>query len=51
MFEKIDEERAQKLIDLLASEQFGQIIITDTHSDRVKKHFENGNKSIKFVDL
>lgn len=51
MFEKIDEERAQKLIDLLGSEQFGQIIITDTHSDRVKKHFENGNKSIKFVDL
>ena len=51
MFEKIDEQRAQKLIDLLASNQFGQILITDTHSDRVKKHFENGNKSIKFVDL
>lgn len=51
MFEKIDEARAQKLIDLLSSEQFGQILITDTHSDRVKKHFENGNKSIKFVDL
>ena len=51
MFEKIDEERAQKLIDLLSSEQFGQIVITDTHSERVKKNFENGNKSIKFVDL
>ncbi|MEZ4804681.1 MAG: DNA replication and repair protein RecF [Bacteroidia bacterium] len=51
MFEKIDENKAQKLIDLLDSEEFGQIIITDTHSDRVKKHFENGKKNIKFVDL
>lgn len=51
MFEKIDGERAQKLINLLNSEDFGQIIITDTHADRVKKHFENGNKSINFASL
>jgi DNA replication and repair protein RecF len=51
MFEKIDEDRAQKLIDLVCTDSFGQIIITDTHSERVRKHFENGNKNINFVEL
>jgi DNA replication and repair protein RecF len=51
LFEKIDEARAQKLIDLLQTNAFGQILITDTHSQRVKKHFENGSKTIKFVSL
>ncbi len=51
MFEKIDEERAQKLIDLVCTDEFGQIIITDTHPERVRKHFENGNKNINFVAL
>lgn len=51
LFEKIDEQRAQQLIDLLCSEKFGQIIITDTHEERVRKHFENAQKSINFVAL
>jgi DNA replication and repair protein RecF len=51
LFEKIDEVRAQKLIDLLQTDAFGQILITDTHSQRVKKHFENGSKTINFVGL
>lgn len=51
MFEKIDEERAQRLIDMLMTDQYGQIILTDTHIERVRKHFENANKSINFVEL
>lgn len=51
MFEKIDEQRADKLINLLCSDEFGQIIVTDTHFQRVRKHFENENKSINFVEL
>ncbi len=51
LFEKIDEERAQQLINLLETDKFGQIIITDTHAARVRKHFENGLKSINFVEL
>ena len=51
MFEKIDEVRAQRLIDMLGSDQFGQIVLTDTHIERVRKHFENVNKSINFVEL
>ena len=51
MFDKIDEVRAQRLIDMLSSDQFGQIVLTDTHIERVRKHFENVNKSINFVEL
>ncbi len=51
MFEKIDEVRAQRLIDMLSSDTFGQIVLTDTHIERVRKHFENVNKSINFVEL
>jgi len=51
IFEKIDEERAEKLIDLVCAQNFGQIIITDTHSERVRKYFDNKNKSINFVEL
>jgi len=51
LFEKIDEERAQLLINLISSAEFGQIIITDTHEERVKKHFENVKKTISFVEL
>lgn len=51
MFEKIDETRAQKLINHLCSGEYAQIIITDTHLDRVRNHFENANKSINFVEL
>jgi DNA replication and repair protein RecF len=51
MFEKIDEVRAQRLINMLGSDQFGQIVLTDTHIERVRKHFENVNKSINFVEL
>lgn len=51
IFEKIDEERAEKLIHLISQESFGQIIITDTHAERMRKYFENINKSTKFVEL
>ncbi len=38
IFEKIDETRAQRLMELVESEGFGQILITDTHHQRVEKH-------------
>lgn len=40
IFEKIDEERAQRLIDMVGASGYGQILITDTHSSRVETHFQ-----------
>jgi DNA replication and repair protein RecF len=40
IFEKIDEQRAQRLIDMVGTSGYGQIIITDTHASRVETHFQ-----------
>lgn len=40
IFEKIDAGRAGKLMELVARDFFGQIIITDTHEQRVKAHLD-----------
>jgi DNA replication and repair protein RecF len=41
IFEKIDEQRAQCLIEMVGEAGYGQIIITDTHASRVETHFKN----------
>lgn len=38
IFEKIDRQRAQRLMNLVAADMFGQIFITDTHYERVLDH-------------
>lgn len=39
IFEKLDEHRAKQLIELVATDNFGQIFITDTHKERVENIF------------
>ncbi|MFN7301980.1 MAG: DNA replication/repair protein RecF [Bacteroidia bacterium] len=38
IFEKIDASRAQALMHTVSDERFGQILITDTHRQRVEEH-------------
>ncbi len=40
IFEKLDAQRAAQLMQLVATDDFGQIFITDTHRDRVEGVFE-----------
>ncbi len=51
IFEKIDGNRAGKLMELVARDYFGQIIITDTHADRVKEHLERLEVDKKYFEL
>ena len=37
IFDKLDERRVQNLVQLIVSQQFGQIFITDTHTERIEK--------------
>jgi DNA replication and repair protein RecF len=39
IFDKLDENRVQNLLQLIVNQSFGQIFITDTHEDRVEKLF------------
>ncbi|HEX7414531.1 MAG TPA: DNA replication/repair protein RecF [Bacteroidia bacterium] len=41
--DKLDEHRFKKLIQLVASSEFGQVFITDTDTERIKKLFDKSN--------
>ncbi|MEY4002805.1 MAG: hypothetical protein RIT07_847, partial [Bacteroidota bacterium] len=51
IFEKIDGSRAGKLMELVARDYFGQIIITDTHAERVREHLEELTVEKKYFTL
>ena len=50
IFEKLDQQRIEALLAIIRSEDFGQVIITDTHAERVKKAFA-GDDGIGFINL
>jgi DNA replication and repair protein RecF len=37
IFEKIDDERSKRLLELVCSDDFGQIFITDTNKERIEE--------------
>jgi DNA replication and repair protein RecF len=39
VYDKLDEARFRKLIELVSGEEFGQVFITDTHPDRIRDLF------------
>ncbi len=41
IFDKLDDERVGKLMQLVSDENFGQIFITDTHPERLVEIFNN----------
>ncbi|MES2133521.1 MAG: DNA replication and repair protein RecF [Bacteroidota bacterium] len=40
IYDKLDETRFKKLIELVSNDTFGQVFITDTHPKRIKELFE-----------
>ncbi len=40
IYDKLDESRVKKLMELISGSNFGQIFITDTHEERIKKLFK-----------
>ncbi len=51
IFEKIDETRAQLLINMVGEAHFGQIFISDTHKSRLEKHIFGLKTSINIIPL
>lgn len=41
IFDKLDDRRVKRLMELVSKDNFGQIFITDAHPERVKKIFED----------
>jgi DNA replication and repair protein RecF len=51
IFEKIDARRAQDLMELVTGSGYGQIIITDTHRERVDLHLQTLEAAQKHFKL
>ncbi|MDB4107297.1 DNA replication and repair protein RecF [Bacteroidia bacterium] len=51
IFEKIDEERAQVLTQIIKNDNFGQIFITDTNEGRLNRFCEEIGKPYKTIIL
>lgn len=51
IFDKIDDVRVKHLMQLVSDHNFGQIFITDTHSDRIADIFEGISESVKVFEV
>jgi DNA replication and repair protein RecF len=50
VFEKLDQQRMEALLKIISNPIFGQVILTDTHENRVSAAFGN-EKAIGFIRL
>ena len=41
IFDKLDNERVQRLIDLVTADYFGQVIVTDSDPERMRQLFDS----------
>ena len=51
VFDKLDDIRAQQLISLVSKHNFGQVFITDTSEDRIRRIFDAMDIDHKFFSL
>ena len=51
IFDKLDENRVSQIIDLVNNDEFGQIFITDTHSERTENILKQGSKEYQIFKL
>jgi len=47
IFDKLDEQRVAKIVELVGNDHFGQIFISDTNQDRMTKILTNSNLEFK----
>ncbi|PQJ78197.1 DNA replication/repair protein RecF [Polaribacter porphyrae] len=51
IFDKLDENRVLQIIDLVNDDDFGQIFITDTHSERTENILRQSDKAYQIFKL
>ena len=51
IFDKLDEKRVLQIIELVNKDEFGQIFITDTHSERTENIVKQSNKPYQIFKL
>jgi DNA replication and repair protein RecF len=43
IFDKLDQDRVKKLLELVSNKYFGQVLVTDTDEARIRSIFQTGN--------
>jgi DNA replication and repair protein RecF len=51
IFDKLDAQRVEQIIQLVASDQFGQIFITDTNRDHIDQILSKSNFDYKLYEV
>lgn len=51
IFDKLDDSRVRRLMELVSRENFGQIFISDTHPERVGKIFDGISRPIRIFEV
>ncbi|SNR16832.1 DNA replication/repair protein RecF [Tenacibaculum jejuense] len=51
IFDKLDENRVSQIVNLVNDDEFGQIFITDTHSERTENVVKQSNKPYQIFNL
>lgn len=51
VFDKLDDFRITKLVEMVASETFGQIFVTDARPERTRSIFEKINQEVKLFSI
>ncbi len=51
IFDKLDDDRVQKLINMVHTEQFGQLFISDTHYQRTEEVVKNTHQTYKIFTI
>lgn len=51
IFDKLDEDRISRLIELMTNNEFGQVFITDASTQRVRNFIKNINTKIRLITI
>lgn len=51
IFDKLDENRTKKLMQLVSEDEFGQLFLTDTDAHRIRRIFEEIGQPIRIFDI
>ncbi len=51
IYDKLDESRFKNLVEMVSSEDFGQVFITDTHKERMRQLFGHMSVSYKIFEV
>lgn len=51
IFDKLDEKRVKEIVNLVNDEHFGQIFLTDTHTDRTEKVIKQTEQPYNMIEI